>query len=200
MEDSMKKIIEKLETKWNAFENDKFYLKQCDTSNGKEQTYLNVLFYAVDIGKLQGVQEAFCCKIHPELKRFYESFNGIMLFSESLRIYGIESNDDALYDPYDIVEQNKNDSIQNYGDKYANFVVFGYYSYCLFCFDKTDFSYLYVFDTRQEEIVYKFKKLSDLLSHYVDYLYNEYDNRGMKIHFDKSLKGLPVANVSTEFI
>ena len=48
--------------------------------------------------------------------------------------------------------------------------------------------------------MYKFKKLSDLLSHYVDYLYNEYDNQGKKINYDKSLKGLPVANVSTEFI
>lgn len=196
----MEKIIEKLESKWNPFEHDKFYLKQFDTSNGREKTYLNVLFYAVDIGKLQDVQEEFSCKIHPELKLFYKSFNGIMLFSESLRIYGIESNYDALYDPYDIIEQNKNDNIKNYGEEYENFVVFGYYSYCLFCFDKTNFKYLYVFDTHRKKIVYKFEKLSNLISHYVDYLYNEYDNRGMKIHFDKSLKGLPVANVSTEFI
>ena len=84
--------------------------------------------------------------------------------------------------------------------EYSNFVVFGYYSYCLFCFDKNDSEFLYVFDTRQEKVVYKFKKLSDLLSYYVDYLYDKYDNKGMKIHYDKSLKDLPVANVSTEFI
>ena len=196
----MKNIIKKLETKWNAFEKDKFYLKQFDTSHNKKQSYLNVLFNAVDIGKLQDVQDAFSCEFHPEIKEFYKSFNGIMLFSESLRIYGIESNEEALYDSYDIIEQNENDSIQSYGDIYSNFVVFGYYSYCLFCFDKTNYEYLYVFDTRQEKIVYKFKSLSELLSHYVDYLYDEYDSKGMKIHYDKSLEGLPIANVSTEFI
>ncbi len=196
----MKKIIEKLEKKWNFFEIDKFYLKQCDTSNNKKQSYLNILFNVADVCKLQDVQETFSCEFHPELKDFYKKFNGIMLFSESLRIYGIESNYEALYDPYDIIEQNENDCIQNYGEEYSDFIVFGYYSYCLFCFDKTDFEFLYVFDTRQEKIVYKFKKITDLLSHYIDYLYNEYDNQGMKIHYDKKLKGLPIANVSTEFI
>ena len=189
-----------LETKWNVFEKDKFYLKQFDTSNNKKQSYLNILFNAVDIGKLQCVQYAFSCEFHPEIKEFYKNFNGIMLFSESLRIYGIESNEEALYDSYNIIEQNENDSIKSYGDKYSNFIVFGYYSYCLFCFDKTDFEYLYVFDTMQEKIVYKFKRLSELLYHYVNYLYDEYDSNGMKIHFDKNLKGLPIANVSTEFI
>ena len=29
--------------------------------------------------------------------------------------------------------------------------------------------------------------------HLIDYLYDEYDNQGMKIHCDKSLKGLPIA-------
>ena len=196
----MKKIIEKLETKWKSFEDDKFYLKQCDTSHNKKQSYLNVLFRAVDGCKLKSVQEAFSCEFHPEVKAFYKNFNGIMLFSESLRIYGIESNYKALYDSYDIIEQNENDCIQSYGDEYLNFVVFGYYSYCLFCFDKTDSEFLYVFDARQEKVVYKFKKLSDLLSHYVDYLIEEYDSNGKKIHYDKSLEGLPIANVSTEFI
>ena len=160
--------------------------------------YLQIKSTNEDI--LKKVQDDFSCEFHPELKCLYKRFNGIMLFSESLRIYGIKSNSDTLYDSYDIIEQNENDSIQNYGDEYSNFIVFGYYSYCLFCFDKTNFEFLYVFDSRKEKIVYKFKKMSDLLSHYVDYLYDEYDDKGMKIHYDKSLKGLPIANVSTEFI
>ena len=107
----MKKIIEKLEKKWKSFERDTFYLKQCDTSHNKKQSYLNVLFNVANVSKLQGVQEAFSCEFHPEIKDFYKNFNGIMLFSESLRIYGIESNAEALYDPYDIIEQNENDCI-----------------------------------------------------------------------------------------
>ena len=196
----MKKIIERLEKKWGLFEKDKYLLKQCDTSNKKKQSYLNVLFDAVDLGKLQKVKDIFNCEIPLELLDFYKSFNGIMLFSESLRIYGLESNPNALYDPYDIIHQNEDDNICSYGEQYSNFVVFGYYSYFLFCFDKTNFEFLYVFDTRQKKIVYEFETMHGLITHYVDYFINEYDNDGKKIHYDKSLEGLPIANVSLEFI
>lgn len=195
----MKKIINQLLAKWGAFEKDKYLVKQCDISDGDKTTYLNVLFNAVDYIKLNSINKALG-GIHPGLIDFYKEYNGIMLFSESLRLYGIEASYDALYDSYDILAQNEDDDIPSYGEQYANFVVFGYYSSCLFCFDKTNFDFLYVFDTKQEKIVYKFKSLEELLTHYVDYLINEYDENGKKIHFDKSLEGLPIANVSTEFI
>ena len=82
----MDKIIRKLENKWNAFETDIFYLKQCDTSNNKKQSYLNILFNAANEDILKKIQDDFSCEFHPELKCFYKRFNGIMLFSESLRI------------------------------------------------------------------------------------------------------------------
>lgn len=196
----MIKITEQLVAKWGDFEKDKYLLKQCDISGGKKKAYLNILFNAIDLKKLQAVKDAFDCEMPPSLLEFYREYNGIMMFSESLRIYGLEANYEALYDSYDIVTQNEDDDIQGYGEQYANFVVFGYYSSCLFCFDKTNFDFLYVFDTKQEKIVYKFKSLEELLTYYVDYLVNEYDEKGIKIHYNKSLEGLPIANVSTEFI
>ena len=36
----METIIKALENKWGPFEKDKYYLKQCDMSNGKKQSYL----------------------------------------------------------------------------------------------------------------------------------------------------------------
>lgn len=196
----MKKIIDRLQNKWGCFEKDKHYLKQMDTSNGKKKSYLNILFNPVAHSEFDFAKKILNCDFHLSLLHFYEQFNGIMLFSESLRIYGVETNNNALYDSYDIVAQNEDDDIQGYGEQYANFIVFGYYSSCLFCFDKTNFDYLYVFDTKQEKIVYKFKSLEELLTHYVDYLINEYDENGKKIHYDKNLEGLPLANVSLEFI
>lgn len=196
----MKEIIKRLEAKWNAFEKDKHLLKQCDISGGRNETYLNVLFAPVSHNELGTIRDAFSCELPHSLLELYKKYNGIMLFSESLRIYGVETNFDALYDTYDIVAQNEDDNIQGYGEQFSSFVVFGYYSSCLFCFDKTNLDFLYVFDTKQEKIVYKFKNLVELLTHYVDYLINEYDENGKKIHLDKSLEGLPIANVSLEFI
>ena len=196
----MNELINRLELKWGSFERDQHYLKQWDTSDGRKNSYLNILFNPVDFGSLQFAKEYFKCEFHPSLLKFYKQYNGIMLFSESLRIYGIEANDSGLYDPYDIIAQNIDDDIQVYGEQFANFVVFGYYSSCLFCFDKTNFDSLYVVDTEQEMIVYSFKNITELLAHYVDYLINEYDECGKKIHYDKSLEGLPIANVSLEFI
>ena len=77
----MKKIIEKLENKWKCFERDTFYLKQCDTSHNKKQSYLNVLFNAANVSKLQGVQEAFSCEFHPEIKDFYKNLISFKFFS-----------------------------------------------------------------------------------------------------------------------
>ena len=79
-------------------------------------------------------------------------------------------------------------------------MVFGYYSSCLFCFDKANLDALYVVDTERAEVVYTFANVSELLNYYLDYLINEYDENGKKIHFDKSLEGLPIANVSLESI
>ena len=63
-----------------------------------------------------------------------------------------------------------------------------------------DYEYLYVFDTRQERVVYKFKRLLELLAHYVDYLYNEYDDEGRKIHPNKRYKDIPALYHETQKI
>lgn len=196
----MIELIKRLELKWGPFETDQYYLKQWDTSLGQKKSYLNVLFNPVAPSELQFPQDIFKCAFHPSLLKFYEQYNGIMLFSESLRIYGVEASDAALYDPYDIVAQNIDDNIQAYGEQFASFVVFGYYSSCLFCFDKTNLDALYVVDTERAKVVHTFASVSALLNYYVDYLIDEYDENGKKIHFDKSLAGLPIANVSLEFI
>ena len=196
----MQEITNRLAKKWGPFETDQHYLKQLDTSNGQKKSYLNILFNPVAHSYLEFPQNIFKCAFHPSLLKFYEQYNGIMLFSESLRIYGVETSDAALYDPYDIVAQNIDDNIQAYGEQFANFVVFGYYSSCLFCFDKTNLESLYVVNTEQARVVHTFASISELLKYYVDYLINEYDENGKKIHFDKSLAGLPIANVSLEFI
>ena len=196
----MKELITRLEQKWGAFETDQHYLKQWDTSNGSRKAYLNVLFNPAAQSELRFAEESLECKFPPSLCKFYEQYNGMMLFSESLRIYGIKANFSAPYIPYDIVKHNKLDDIHSYGTQFLNYVVFGYYSSCLFCFDKTNLNLLHVVDKKQRKIVYSFANLSELLSHYVNYLIEEYSETGKKIHYDKRFEGLPIANVSLEFI
>lgn len=196
----MDKIINRLESKWGLFVRDKYFLKQCDLSNDRNKNYLNVLFNPVSNNEYELAKELLKCEFHPSLNDFYKKYNGLMLFSESLRIYGIELGHNEIYDSYDIVSQNINDDIKSYNKDFTNFIVFGYYSSWLFCFDMTDLKFLYVVDTTKGEIVYKFNSIEELLTHYIDYLINEYDINGKKIHYDKKLEGLPIANVSLEFI
>ena len=140
------------------------------------------------------------CKLHPELEQFYQQFNGIMLFFESLRIYGLETEEKALYTSCDIVVQNENEGLRYTSDEFSHMIVFGYYASCLFCYDKEKMDAVYVIDTKTEKIVHVFKSIKDLLNYYLDYLIDEYDASGKKIHYNPKYKGLPMANISTEFI
>ena len=196
----MKEIIKKLEAKWLPFEKDTFYLKQHDTSNGQQKSYLNILFNPVELKEFEFARTVLNCEFPSSLIKLYEQFNGIMLFSESLRIYGVGTENNALYDSYDIVAQNMNKNIKSYGDEFADFIVFGQYSSCLFCFVKTNVESIYVVDKKQAKIVYVFNTVRELLLYYLDHLIKEYDESGKKIHYDKRFEGMPIANTSLEFI
>lgn len=196
----MTNIVKRLEAKWGAFEKDNYYLKQCDMSKGRKASYLNVLFNPLDRSKYNFAEKMLDCKLHPELEKFYKNYNGIMLFFESLRIYGLETGNDAIYDSCDIVEQNVNEGLQYISKDFSNMIVFGYYSSCLFCYDKTKLDSIYVIDKNQAKIIHSFKTIDELLNYYLDYLIDEYNNDGKKIHYNPEFEGLPMANISTELI
>lgn len=196
----MNMLIERLEEKWGAFERDEYYLKQCDMSNGRCASYLNVLFNPIQLNEYEFVEKMLDCKLHPDLKKFYKKNNGIMLFFESLRIYGLETGKDAIYDSCDIVSQNINEGLQYIKEEFENMIIFGYYSSCLFCYDKIEMGLFYVINTKTEEVIHKFNSIEELLKYYVDYLINEYDINGKKIHYNPEYEGLPMANISTEII
>ena len=196
----MEKLIIKLESKWGCFKQEKNYLTQCELVFGDSKSNLNVLFNSIDIEEYNFAKKVLDCEFPLSLIKFYEKYNGLMLFSESLRIYGVETNDKDIYCSYDIVEQNEFDDIKSYGSKFKNYIVFGCYSSCLFCFDKCNLEHLYVFDTNSQNIIHQFSNINDLLSYYVDYLLEEYDTNGKKINYDKQLEGLPISNLSLEII
>ena len=58
-----------------------------------------------------------------------------MLFFESFRIYGLETNKKALYDSCDIVTQNLFEDITSIR-KFKDMIIFGYYAGWYFCYDK----------------------------------------------------------------
>lgn len=196
----MNNVIKRLESKWGPFEKDKYYLKQCDMSNGRKASYLNVLFDPQKRKCYNQVEKALDCKLLPELEEFYKNYNGIMLFFESLRIYGIETRYKAIYDSCDIIEQNLNEGLQDISEEFSNMIIFGYYSSCVFCYDKVKLDKVYVIDTEDYKIVHQFDSIAELLNYYVDNLIDEYGADGKKIHFNPAYEGLPMANLSTEFI
>ena len=193
-------LISKLECKWGKFEKDLFYQKQIDMSGGRKRSYLNILFNPISKSNYNFIEKMLDCKLHPELNMLYNQYNGIMLFFESLRIYGIQTANECLYEPSDLVKRNIQIDISSLDKSFENFIVFGHYSSCLFCYDKNDFKYLYVIDKNQNKIVYKFASMFDLLNHYISYLVDEYNDDGKKIHYNPKYEGLPMANISTEFI
>lgn len=192
--------LKTLENKWGQFEKDKYYLKQCDMSDGRKVSYLNVLFNPVKRKDYEVVEKILDCKLLPSLEKFYEQYNGIMLFFESFRIYGVETGKKALYDSCDILEQNAIEDIQSLKPEFENMIIFGYYSSCLFCYDKKELSTIYVIETKTEKIIHKFKDIIELLDYYVDNLTKMYDTNGKKINYNPRYKDLPMANISNEII
>jgi len=186
----------RLEQKWGAFEKDENIWKQRNIASISPRTYLNVLFIPVNKELYKIFEEDFNCKLPEELLEFYNSYNGIMLFSQSFRIFGFNLYVNTSYQTLNLYFENERLNFKKRCPKYANMVSFGYYAEYNFCFDRNDNKKIYVISRNTFDHVHTFDNLQELFDHYLPPLIDEYNMNGNKIH--PTSETLP--ELSTEFI
>lgn len=188
--------------KWGQFiDEDKFYIKQCNLSRYSPKTFLNVLFKSIDKSKYERVEKVLNCKLPQELMDLYENYNGVMLFAQTFRIFGVGV--ESLQSPYSTLDiVNENITIQKkYPNWDPNFVNFGYQgSRYRFCYHRDDMKKIYVVDRQSMEIVHEFENLDKLMKYYVEKLSKYYNDNGYLINkTDEELK-FPLGNIVEECI
>ena len=173
---------------------------QCEIS-GKPGQFLNMFFDNIKLKEYKKVENLLLCNIPKELMGFYESYNGISLFSTSLQIYGISQYDDFdILDTLDIMKQNVNSKLFIKCPQFSDMFIFGSYGYYCFCYKKVPDGKIYVIGTREKKIVHTFLTLDELLNYYIERLSVEYNANGIKLHPEQNRIGSYDENVSCEFI
>ena len=196
----MVEFICQLEQKWGAFDRDKFFWKQRNVAKIAKDTFLNVLFIPIGDQPYRIFEERYHCRIPKELMEFYKHYNGIMLFSQSFRIFGVNIWGGTGYQTLDLGLENSRLYFHKRCPQYADMISFGYYAQWNFCFDRAKKeSRIYVISRNNYELVHTFDGLQQLFDHYLPPLIAEYDDDGNKLHPKKD-NGLPLYEISSEFI
>ena len=173
----------KLEQKWGPFEKDDFFWKQRNIAKISNRIFLNVLFIPIGEKPYRIFEEHYNCKLPDELMEFYKYYNGIMLFSQSFRIFGVNIFTDTTYKTLDLGFENSRLYFHKRCPQYADMISFGYYAEWNFCFDRTKKEKkIYVISRNTYELVHTFDSLQQLFDHYLPPLIAEYDEDGNKIH------------------
>lgn len=192
----MDDFVKTLETKWGNFEKDVTFYKQCNIKSISSRTYLNVLFVPLDNSLIRKAEKALDCRFPTELLNFYKRFNGMVLFSQSFRIFGINKNTSNSYETLDIVLENMRINVKKNMHGYSNLVSFGYYAEYSFFFDKKERDKIFVISRNNFQLYHTFDSIKELFDYYIPILINKYDTNGIKI--DKTEKTF--GNLSDEFI
>ena len=162
--------------------------------------YLNVYFSPINKNCYKKVEEILEWKMPEELKKFYNLYNGVMLFCESFRIFGYAVDDEIHdVDTLDIILGNLNTKMFLKMPQYTNMVIFGTAGYYYFCYNRNYDGKIYVIGSREKDVVKTYYSLKELLEYYVDYLTDEYDENGKKKHIEKNSIGSIYENTTYEF-
>lgn len=197
-------FVNQLTDKWGDFIILDHYKEQVKLPFISDKARLNVLFDPLPDNVITDIFER---KLHsgilPELASFYKSFNGCRLFSSSLNIYGIQAYHDDVYEPFDLVRENFNHySMLSEMASDMNLVLFGSIGgdYRV-GYDRDEMSGVYIFKVGATRILKTYNGFEQFFMSYFNYLIDEYDLAGKKIHVLDKYKDIPVlANVSGQLI
>ena len=184
----MKNKILKIEEKWGAFVRNGHALCNKQMPFVSAKAYLNVL-YEPQVESIQKVLNSFGGIILPELLDFYKQYNGCRLFFSSLNIFGIQSFEEEIYEPFDLELENRiiQETFKN--DKYIFFASLG--GDYVFAYKKDECSKIYAVKKGRKKVLKKFDNFWSWFSYYFEALYDEYDNEGRKKHPNKRYKEMP---------
>ncbi len=201
----MKRFIDKLEEKWGKLYIVDHYLENGKMSFISKKARLNVLFRPEN---LEDIKHVIKCELDaevlPELLKFYESYNGCRLFFGSLNIYGMQVHPSDIFEPYDIILENKRhlSELQKNKQEQCRYVFFGSIGgEYLIGYDKQECSKIYCVKSGESQILKEYENLEVFFERYFRELFQEYDIDGRKKHPNKKYKGIPVLeNVSHTLI
>lgn len=187
--------INVLEDKWGPFEKSSNYI-----SNGKmpfvsEVARLNVLFDKCDELIIENVfANKLNAPIMPELRQFYNEYNGCRLFFGSLSIFGIAKHPDDTYEPFDLFRENLNNVSKlnkraRKSNKYIFFASLG--GDYLFGYDKEDLQKVYCFKPGSLKVEAEYDSFETFWTHFFYGLIDEYDETCHKIHPNIEDEGIP---------
>ena len=184
----MKTKILELENKWGEFVKIGHALCNKQMSFISDKAYLNVL-YEPQTTAIQEVFNSFGCNVLPELLTFYKQYNGCSLFFSILNIFGIQSFDKEIYEPYDLEFENRiiQETFKN--DNYIFFASLG--GDYAFAYKKDECSKVYAVKKGKKKVLKKFDNFELWFSYYFETLYDEYNEEGEKKHPNKRYKEIP---------
>lgn len=182
-------ILIKLETKWGHFEPIEHALCNKKMPFVSNKAYLNIL-YKPHIDATKKTFETLNANIPPKLLDFYQNYNGCRLLFSSLNIFGVQCHENELYEPFDL--EFENNAIQT-TFKDDNYIFFGSLGgEYVFAYKKDECSKIYVIKKGERQILKTFNSFDSWFSYYFDFLYNEYDEIGQKIHPNKEHEKIPI--------
>ena len=190
-------LLEKI-NKFGKIIKDNGFIYQCDN---KDYGYLNVAFDPLkDISLYKKVEDLLSWKIPEDLMNLYQRYNGLMMFSESFRIYGLGIEKRYKINTIDIMQINSTALLFRKTNKFKNMVIFGTYGYYYLCYSRDDNRKVFVIGSRELEIMHIFNDLYQLFEYYIGKLCDEYDDKGYKIHIEEGKESSIFVNKTTEFI
>lgn len=185
-----------LENKYGGWINGAFYKKQCKISSISERTYLNVLFNPIDQRYYETIEKILNWVVCDDLKHLYTKYNGMMLFCQSFRIFGVNING-GDYKTLDLLIENGRIE-SKFKKKFDDYVTFGYYAeYSFFYKRNGEDLMIYIYSRNSGKFIKTFDNLNQLFDYYIPALMKEYDGDGIVLDKDNSFSNTLLKEIQT---
>lgn len=184
-----------LQKYWKTIKKDNTGCYYGQVKHISDTLYLNELCSPIEMKNYEKLEQEFGISLLPELKKFYESYNGCRLFHSTISIYGIPTNESK---PFDFVINNYN----HHGELRKNkcddedIIFFGGVGDCFVYYKQSEINNpkIYLSELGSVYVKKEFSSIQELLSFYINALSFEYDENGYKKHQGKEkwMKGAPI--------
>lgn len=184
--------FERLEEKWGQFKKENHFFINCPMDFISDKAQLNVIFEAEELTEIRSAyKEVGLIELPSEVENFYKRCNGCRLFFGSLSIFGIQKYPDEVFEPYDIKGENMRlrSQMKLKNDDFVFFASLG--GDYVFGLKPNSDSKIYGMEATCAKVLREFDDFNVFVDYYFDKLFEEYDEKGRKIHLDEAFAGIP---------
>lgn len=155
-----------------------------------DKTYLHVLCKKIDTKYYENFEKAYNIKLLPELKEFYNYYNGCRLFLSSLNIYGLGVGESSPLEFF-LNDLNKHNEIPKRlvsQEELDDIVFFGSVGDYNAFYKQSEinepriYSRIYLCENKTVKPVKTFNSIKEMMEYYFKYLTDEYDEKGYRKH------------------